>query len=116
ITRHAAESPANARAINALGNVLLLERPTRLDALVNGAQAALRARRRQFQARDLIIAREQAARALQDSEERFRTLVEQVRDYAIFMVDLDGRPTSWNEGVRRVLGFEEAAFLGADIS
>jgi two-component system CheB/CheR fusion protein len=116
ITRHAAESPANARAINVLGNVLLLERPTRLKALVNAAQSALRARRRQFQARDLNIAREQAARALQDSEERYRTLVEQIRDYAIFMVDLDGRPTSWNEGVRRVLGFEEAAFLGADIS
>lgn len=58
ITRHFAESAANARAVNDLGNVLLLERPTRLDALVNAAQAALRARRRQFQARDLIIARE----------------------------------------------------------
>jgi PAS domain S-box-containing protein len=54
--------------------------------------------------------------ALSEFEVRFRTLVEQVKDYAIFMTDAHGRPTSWNEGVRRVLGFEEAEFIGQDIS
>jgi two-component system, cell cycle sensor histidine kinase and response regulator CckA len=49
-----------------------------------------------------------------DSDRRFRVLVEQVRDYAIFMVDPDGRPTTWNEGVRRLLGYEEREFLGQD--
>jgi PAS domain S-box-containing protein len=116
ITRHASDSPAIAQAVATLGNVLLLERPTRINALLNVAQAALRARRRQFQARDLIIAREEVTRALQESEQRYRTLVEQVKDYAIFMVDSDGRPTSWNEGVHRVLGFEEAEFIGTDIT
>ncbi|HKP51010.1 MAG TPA: PAS domain S-box protein, partial [Gemmatimonadales bacterium] len=46
------------------------------------------------------------------SDRRFRTLVEQVRDYAIFMVDREGRNTTWNEGVRRLLGYDEAEFIG----
>lgn len=49
-------------------------------------------------------------------EQRFRTLVEQVKDYAIFMTDARGRPTSWNEGVERVLGFAESEFLGQEIT
>jgi PAS domain S-box-containing protein len=48
------------------------------------------------------------------SDRRFRVLVEQVRDYAIFMTDPEGRPTTWNEGVRRLLGYEEHEFLGQD--
>lgn len=55
-------------------------------------------------------------RSLQDSEERYRVLVEQVKDYAIFRTDPEGRPTTWNEGVRRVLGFEEHEFVGRDIA
>ena len=48
-------------------------------------------------------------------ERRFRTLVEQVRDYAIFMTDTQGRATSWNEGVRRVLGCGEGEWIGREI-
>jgi two-component system, cell cycle sensor histidine kinase and response regulator CckA len=54
------------------------------------------------------------ARVQAESDRRFRFLVEQVRDYAIFMVDPEGRPTTWNEGVRRLLGYEEREFLGQD--
>lgn len=52
---------------------------------------------------------------LRQNERRFRILVEQVKDYAIFMTDPEGRATSWNEGVQRVLGFAEAEFIGRDI-
>ena len=45
-------------------------------------------------------------------DRRFRVLVEQVRDYAIFMLDPEGRHTTWNEGVRRLLGYDEAEFIG----
>jgi PAS domain S-box-containing protein len=54
--------------------------------------------------------------ALRESEDRFRTLVEQVKDYAIFRINNEGRPTSWNEGVERVFGFAEKEFLGQDIT
>ncbi len=53
--------------------------------------------------------------ALREHEQRFRTLVEQVEGYAIFMTDAQGQATSWNEGVLKVLGFEEDEFIGQDI-
>ena len=42
-------------------------------------------------------------------EAGWRRLVEQVKDYAIFMLDTAGRNASWNEGVERVLGFTDLA-------
>jgi PAS domain S-box-containing protein len=44
-------------------------------------------------------------------EERYRTPLEQVENYAIILLDPAGRPTSWNPGIRRVLGYEKAEFL-----
>lgn len=46
----------------------------------------------------------QAEQAVRESEERFRLLVEQVQDYAIFMLDPDGRIMSWNAGAERIKG------------
>jgi PAS domain S-box-containing protein len=63
----------------------------------------------------IAVERARAERGLRESEERFRTLVEQVKDYAIFRMDLQGRPTSWNEGVQRVFGFEEQEFIGREV-
>ncbi len=42
----------------------------------------------------------------------YEVAISQVKDYAIFMVDLDGRAASWNEGVREVLGWDEAEWIG----
>ncbi len=50
-----------------------------------------------------------------EHEQRYRTLVEQVKDYAVFRTDIEGHATTWNEGVRTVLGFEEGEFLGQDL-
>lgn len=44
--------------------------------------------------------------------EQFRLLVEAVEDYAIFMIDPQGRATTWNPGVERVLGYNEQEFQG----
>ena len=63
-----------------------------------------------------ITERKRWESALRESEDRFRTLVEQVKDYAIFRIDNQGRPTSWNEGVERVFGFAEKEFLGQNIT
>ena len=56
------------------GNVTLLERPVRSVALVSTLQAALRARRRQYEVRDHLISRAQAQAALERSESRYRSL------------------------------------------
>ncbi len=50
------------------------------------------------------------------SERRFRLLVQGAKDYAILMLSPDGRVTSWNEGARRILGYEEAEILGRHFS
>src|SRR5215218_3464287 len=52
--------------------------------------------------------------ALQESEERFERLVEAAQDYAIFMTDVDGRVTTWNEGAKRLFGYGEAEIVGED--
>jgi PAS domain S-box-containing protein len=49
---------------------------------------------------------------LRQSEERFRLLLEGVRDYAIIMLDPDGRISSWNFGASRILGYDPGDVLG----
>jgi PAS domain S-box-containing protein len=53
---------------------------------------------------------------LRQSEERFRLLVEGVKDYAIFMLDPEGYITTWNEGVRRIKGYEAEEIVGEHFS
>lgn len=62
-----------------------------------------------------ITERKRTERVLHESEERYRTVAEQVKDYAIFRIDIQGRALTWNQGVQRILGFAEAEFLGQDI-
>src|SRR5690348_18469204 len=52
----------------------------------------------------------EAEAALHQSEERFRSLVEGVQDYAIYTLDPNGVITSWNAGARRIKGY--AAEIG----
>ena len=50
------------------------------------------------------------------SEERFRMLVEGVRDYAIFMLDPQGRVVSWNAGAQRIKGYQPEEIIGQHFS
>jgi PAS domain S-box-containing protein len=54
--------------------------------------------------------------ALRQSEERFRLLVSAVRDYAIFMLDPEGRISSWNSGAQRIKGYAATEIIGKHFS
>jgi PAS domain S-box-containing protein len=54
--------------------------------------------------------------ALQQSEERFRLLVEGVQDYAIFMLDSQGLISSWNAGAQRIIGYTAGEVIGRHFS
>jgi len=63
-----------------------------------------------------ITERKQAEKVLQASEERFRLLVGQVKDYAILMLDPEGRVMSWNEGAQRIKGYGAEEIIGRHFS
>src|SRR5262245_31060284 len=50
-----------------------------------------------------------------ESEQFYRNLIAQVKDYAIFSADLRGVITSWNEGCKYVLGYDRDEFIGQHI-
>ncbi|MDI1434408.1 PAS domain S-box protein [Polyangium sorediatum] len=58
----------------------------------------------------------QVERALREGEERYRLLVEGVRDYAIYMLDPEGRVQSWNAGAERLKGYTAAEVIGRHFS
>ncbi len=53
---------------------------------------------------------------LRQSEERFRSLIADVKDYAIFMVDIDGHITSWNAGAQQMHGYVADEIIGSHFS
>jgi PAS domain S-box-containing protein len=65
--------------------------------------------------RDLTLRRQQEE-SLRQSEERFRTLVEGVKDYAIFMLDPKGIVMTWNAGARYIKGYEPSEIIGSHFS
>jgi PAS domain S-box-containing protein len=55
---------------------------------------------------------EERTAGLRESEERFRILIEGVGDYAIFMLDPEGRVASWNDGARAIKGYRAEEIIG----
>ena len=53
---------------------------------------------------------------LHNDPEPFRLFIESVRDYAIFMLDTDGRIASWNLGAQRIKGYLEGEVIGRHFS
>jgi PAS domain S-box-containing protein len=58
----------------------------------------------------------QAFTELRASEERFRLLVQEVADYAIFMLDPNGFVTNWNAGAARIKGYTAEEIVGHHFS
>jgi PAS domain S-box-containing protein len=55
-------------------------------------------------------------KALRESEERFRSLVDGIKDHAIFMLDAEGRVTTWNAGAQRIFGYDGPGIIGQHFS
>lgn len=70
LTRPGADSPEATEAWRTLGNVTLLERPTRVSTLLSAAQTAVRARARQYQIRGHLAERLRNEQALRSADRR----------------------------------------------
>lgn len=116
-------------ALDAGGPITTEERDALLDAIQVGVRNAAgvfaRARGAELAASHEALA--QAAAELEarvsartaelaESEERLHTLVEGVKDYAIYTVDPLGHITSWNKGAERMTGYAPAEIVGQHFS
>jgi PAS domain S-box-containing protein len=66
--------------------------------------------------RPMVRRAQQQMRALRQGEERLRLVIEGVRDYAIFLLDPEGRVASWNAGAQRIKGYRPEEILGSHFS
>jgi PAS domain S-box-containing protein len=78
--------------------------------LISSLVAALRSARERAQMSAQETRNHQES--LRRSEERFRIVIEGVKDYAIFMLDPEGRVATWNEGSERIYGYTAEEIVG----
>ncbi|MBI4525993.1 MAG: GAF domain-containing protein [Deltaproteobacteria bacterium] len=62
------------------------------------------------------LARQRAEAALRESDQRFRMVVEAAKDYAIFMLDPNGRVVNWNSGAERIKDYRAEEIIGEHFS
>ncbi len=56
------------------------------------------------------------AASFRDAEKKLRTLLEGIRDYAVLMLDADGKIASWNPGAEKIYGYAPSEALGRHVS
>ncbi|AGB39312.1 PAS domain S-box protein [Natronococcus occultus] len=63
-----------------------------------------------------VTDRKRSERARRESELRFESLVDAVDEYAIFVLDPEGRVQSWNRGAKRIKGYDVSEIVGEHFS
>ncbi|MEX2317392.1 MAG: PAS domain S-box protein [Pirellulales bacterium] len=123
-TRQTVENPAT-RALRdglvvGLANHTLLIAKHGTERPIDDSAAPIRDRQDKLAGIVLVFRdvseRRQYERRLQESEERFRLLVEGVKDYAIFMLDPNGIVASWNAGAAQIKGYRADEIIGKHFS
>jgi PAS domain S-box-containing protein len=64
----------------------------------------------------LSAARRRAEATLREREQYYRLMVEDIKDYAIFMLNPDGCVSGWNAGAERILGYKEGEVINKHFS
>jgi PAS domain S-box-containing protein len=107
-----------AQAAVAIDNSRLYQTSRREVAARKEAEDKLQELNRNLEARASQRAAELASSTLklEDSERRFRLLVEGVNDYAIFMLDPTGIVVNWNPGAQRIKGYAREEIIGQHFS
>jgi PAS domain S-box-containing protein len=59
-----------------------------------------------------VTERKRAERALRQSEQSYRLLLRGARDYAIYMLDVNGHVRTWNDGAARIQGYSAEEIVG----
>jgi PAS domain S-box-containing protein len=107
-----------AQAAVAIDNARLYQTSVREVAARKDAEEQLQELNRNLEQRASQRAEDLASSVLrlEESERRFRMLIEGVTDYAIFMLDPGGNVVNWNPGAQRIKGYERAEIIGQHFS
>jgi PAS domain S-box-containing protein len=107
-----------AQAAVAIDNARLHQATTREIAARAAVEEQLQEMNRNLEERAEERVRQLAASTskLEETERRFRMLVEGVTDYAIFMLDPTGTIVNWNPGARRIKGYSREEIVGQHFS
>jgi PAS domain S-box-containing protein len=97
------EAEEEIRRLNEVLESRVAERTAQLEAANRGLRAEVSERKR-------------AENVVRESQERFRLLVDGVRDYAIYMLGPQGRVVSWNAGAERIKGYRAEEIVGRHYS
>lgn len=101
------------KRIDALGNVVLLSRPMHAEELLRAVNSALKARRRQFEARDRMEELLWRERQLRESEAKFHTIANSV-DQMIWSTRPDGFHDYYNARWYEFTGVTEGSTDGEE--
>ena len=114
LAHHGADSPSVRKAVRTLGNVTLIERPVRVASLVTSALTALRARQRQYHAREHLHELDHVAKALRQSENRLQALF---ANAAVGIAELtpEGRFAMVNDSLCQLLAEQRDNLLASSI-
>jgi PAS domain S-box-containing protein len=103
-------SPLNTPVLNAAGEVeYIIHQVEDVTAIVQMEQKGLVQSEQQAHLQE---SQRKYLKYFQESEERFRIMIENVKDYAIYMLDPQGRVMTWNKGAERIKGYSTHEVLG----